>query len=312
MLNRFSVYLTFVYTFFFLASSLVFAESPNLLQKVKLSSTENQNKIILTFQGQYRGTVSLYFDSGLIRIGFPGTRFEKGLNKRVNNTFIRTLSFTQENRKMLMQILFANAKFRAERKISYQIEKNKIYISINKREEIKDESAVSALKADLLPESKIEKVYKPSDFSTLNLVKMLLALLLILLFIYSFLWVYKKFIVSKINLKKGKYAIKLSSSFHISPKQKIIILEINEKAYACGVTQDNITVISKVSDESFSRFISDYPVNGVASIDFAALKDQFENYKTQKCPVEEASSAKSQVRFANELLEKVKRLNPID
>lgn len=312
MLKRLCLYLGFIFSCLYFTSSLLFANTSNLLQKIELSSTESQNQIILTFEDLYKGTISLYFDSGIIQAGFPATHFKANLDKRVNNTFIRTISFTKENRKMLMQILFADSTYRAERRISHQIDKNKIFITINKKKEIADEGELDNLKLDLLPEKKDKKLYQPSNFSTLNLVKMLLALLLILIFIYSFLWFYKKFIVSKINLKKGKYAIKLSSSFHISPKQKIVILEINDKAYACGVTQDNITVISKVSDESFSQFISNYSVDGVASINFSDLKEQFEQYKSKKKKIDNTVKPSTQAKFSDELLAKVRRLNPID
>lgn len=297
-------------------TSVVFAESENYLKKVELIVSDSQNQIVLIFDKTYQGTVSPHFDSGIIQVGFPNTEFDTVENIRVNNGFLRNIYFSKENQKTIMQVLFADSTYKAIGQISYTFEQNKIFFNISKTKEKFEEQETGeleeSLKKELLPSSKLDKAYSSQDLSTVNIVKMLLTLLLVLALIYSFLWFYKKFFVSRINLKKGRYNISVSSAFHISPKQKIIILEINEKAYACGVTQDNITVISKVSDSSFSQFITGYSVEGVSSIDFSALKEQFETYKSKKQEVSHKVKQDKPLKFADELLTKVKQLKPID
>ena len=53
-------------------------------------------------------------------------------------------------------------------------------------------------------------------------------------------------------------------------------------------------------------------MDGVAAIDFSELKEQFEQYKSKKNKIEKEVKPGKQVKFADELMAKVKRLNPID
>ena len=49
---------------------------------------------------------------------------------------------------------------------------------------------------------------------------------------------------------QGNVRIRQVSSHHVGPKQKIIVFEMNERKFACGVTPTSINLIAELQDET--------------------------------------------------------------
>jgi flagellar biogenesis protein FliO len=54
---------------------------------------------------------------------------------------------------------------------------------------------------------------------------------------------------------QGNVRIRQVSSHHVGPKQKIIVFEMNERKFACGVTPTSINLIAELHDETDSEII---------------------------------------------------------
>ena len=142
---------------------------------------------------------------------------------------------------------------------------------------------------------------------------MLLALFAILLLFYLILWVYNRYFVSKFSFKKGDYSIKVSASYHLSPKQKILVIEVNDAAYVCGVTPQNISVMSQVTDNAFVDFLANYTPPKRKRVDFFELRAQYlESKKRQQLNQAASETKKPEDNFASEFVNRVKKLRPID
>ncbi|HEX7928428.1 MAG TPA: flagellar biosynthetic protein FliO, partial [bacterium] len=80
-----------------------------------------------------------------------------------------------------------------------------------------------------------------------SLATMIGALAVIVLALYGFLWVYKRFLGSRLSRFTGGVAFKQIASFAVGPRQRIVILEINGEMIACGVTPSQITFLTRLS-----------------------------------------------------------------
>jgi len=134
----------------------------------------------------------------------------------------------------------------------------------------------------------------------------------LLLCFYAMLWVYKRFFMSRFRYNTSRYDIKIISSFHIGPKQKILIMQIDGSVLAVGVTQNGINVISKITDNSFSEFLSLQKTGEEDEVDFAELRQGYKNYKYSMMEKEvHEESEPSKHGFADELLNRIKKMKPI-
>ena len=155
--------------------------------------------------------------------------------------------------------------------------------------------------------------YMAESSITTNIIKMLLALFAILIIFYLILWVYNRYFVSRFSFKKGDFNIKVSASYHLGPKQKILVIEVNDTAYVCGVTAQNINVMSKVTDNAFVDFLSNYAPSRGKNVDFFELRAQYlENKRNQQLEQKSNEAEKPKESFASEFVNRVKKLRPID
>ncbi len=76
------------------------------------------------------------------------------------------------------------------------------------------------------------------------------ALLLILLLIYGFVWMLRFFMNKKSFGNPTSEHIRLLSTTYIAPKKSVALLQVYEKAILIGVSEDSITTLTELSDES--------------------------------------------------------------
>jgi len=291
------------------------------LSAIEVSSDTNLENIILKFQTEYEGIPSINFEEGMVRVELPYTDFPPSLSyQSINNRFVQALRLGKEGKSTILEIQFADPNFQAIGLINYETEEGNLNLSIKKK---KDKSPEKTEKNTLTQAIKQAERAQSTSFLpgeyvadssvTTNIVKMLLALFVILIFLYMILWVYNRYFVSKFSFKKGDYAIKVSASYHLSPKQKILVIEVNDVAYVCGVTPQNISVMSKVTDNAFVDFLVNYRPTGRKNIDFFELRAEYQDSKKSKHLDEATPESKEPSQsFASELVNRVKKLRPID
>lgn len=289
---------------------------------IKVSSDSEQEHILLVFDQSLQNTPSpsLNFETGVLRVTLPKTLFtSQQANRRVNDRFIQGLQLNKEGNGSILEIQFANSEFDPIGRVSYKIEDQNLHIDINKKEVLPPSEIESG--NDLFQKINQQKTTQQNSFLegnfledsdiTTNIIKMVVALFFLLLFLYALLWLYNKFFVSKFRYNKGKYSIQVSASYHLSPKQKIVVMEVNDRAFACGVTPNQISVISEISDDSFMNFVSEIDLADKKTVNFGALRTQYlESRKQQE--EKKTQHVKGERSFSAELIKRVKKLRPLD
>jgi len=304
----------------FRAGLVVAQPSPKtqaLLIGLEVHSDSIQETILLKFQSPFGQIPSLNFDKGIVSITLPQTSLSLAAKDRVvNDRFLKSLSMASEGTSAILEIVFADSDFDATERISYQAVEDGLNITIQKT------GKISLLPAEPLPtvdSNQALSIRNPSLINhyftdnelTINIVKMLLALFFLLLLFYALLWAYNRFVLRRLKLKQGKYSIRVSSSYHLNPKQRIVVVEVNDAAYACGITPSQINVIAKVSGSSFTDFLSRLQLSPQAEVNFAELRTQYlasKQAETTKQVVEPMAEG----GFATELIGRIKKLKPLD
>lgn len=77
-----------------------------------------------------------------------------------------------------------------------------------------------------------------------SMVKMVLALVVIIGALYGVLFLYNRYYQPRLRRLTGSQAITQVASFHIGPRQRIVVLEIKGETVACGVTPNQITYLT--------------------------------------------------------------------
>lgn len=300
------------------STAVTASSSVNTIADIQVSSDASQEKIQLLFPTPYDESVSTDFESGMVQLTFPRTAFDPSLAfVNVNDRFVRSIRLVGIGDSTILEVRFADPAFDAIGMVREQAVGKQFTILINKKEKFKLDAPVAD---DLTvsdqsntaeePQSQFSRVSLLDSDMTINIVKMLVALFLLLLFFYLLLWAYNRFFATRFRFHKGDYDIKVSASYHINPKQKIIILEVNGIAYACGVTANTISVITRVSKEAFSDYLATLDLSDKREIRFADIRTQYLEAKRKKESLEDAVNADS--RFASELIQRIKNLKPLD
>jgi len=101
------------------------------------------------------------------------------------------------------------------------------------------------------------QVFQKEDDWTGSLMLSFLSLVLVLSLIFLLAYLYNRFLAGKFPATRGKLSIRMISSFHIAPRQKVVILEINGAYYACGATPNSINLLSQIDHPGDQDFLND-------------------------------------------------------
>lgn len=310
---------TLVFIFVLTCSTVLHATPAEYsISDIQITAGKDQEKIQLIFESEYGETVSTDFETGLVQLTLPNTTFDPSLAFiNVNDRFIRNIRLIGISNGSILEIHFADPEFDAIGMIKEGNQGESFDVLISKTTKFAIESPEEILKPQVAetdqssaPDSLSSSVSFLDSDMTINIVKMLVALFLLLVFFYLLLWAYNRFFATRFRFNKGKYDIKVSSSYHLSPKQKIVVLEVNGLAYACGVTANNISVISKVSRDSFSDYLSNLDLHNNKDISFAEIRMQYLQSKKKQETLQNSVSSDS--KFASELIQRIKNLKPLD
>jgi flagellar protein FliO/FliZ len=76
------------------------------------------------------------------------------------------------------------------------------------------------------------------------MVTMVVALVIIVAALYGVLFLYNRFFAHRLSRLAGGHSVKQLASFHIGPRQRVVVLEINGEIIACGVTPGQISYLT--------------------------------------------------------------------
>lgn len=79
-----------------------------------------------------------------------------------------------------------------------------------------------------------------------TLATMLVALVVVLAVFYGLVHLYNRFLGARLGPRGAGYPIRHLGSFHVGPKQRVVVLDINGEVVACGVTPHQISFLTRL------------------------------------------------------------------
>ena len=95
----------------------------------------------------------------------------------------------------------------------------------------------------------------PSQDWVETMVSLVLALFFVLILIYLIAYIYNRFFSGRFSSMQGKISVRQVSSYHVGPKQKIVVFEMSGRLFACGVTPTSINLIAELNDEKDQEYL---------------------------------------------------------
>ena len=270
-----------------------------VLKNIEVNSTDESKHISLEFDSEFTGEPLINFESGSISLRFDSVLTSPTLPKLIDtksHSIIKAIRAIQvpENKVFHLDILFKSSEYKTEFPL---ITRRGKYVYVGLNGNISSLPLLSS--TETLTREAEERVNKDQPISsnffgntnddaplknaseflpvanedwTVTMLTLVLALLVVLLLIYLIAYLYNRFFSGRFPSLQGTIRIKQVSSFHVGPKQKVIILDMNNRKYACGVTQTSINLITELKDErdqSFLEVISTDEKNDEIKIDQA-------------------------------------------
>ena len=292
----------FLFFFFALVGwSAVVQATPNLLQGIRLSSLPQVEQIQLEFAQNFQEEPIVNFEPGALNVRLLSTRLADTVQENFSpkeNTLIRSIRTSQptETDFIQLEIIFHNSRMALGNPeiirdgrflyldlqfLSLQNVELQALERAAETESILEEVGQKVREGDLFPstfskpsEAEVfaSRVAEPIENTPPNLVStmvtLVLALVFILLLIYLLAFLYNRFLAGKIPAFHSQIKIRQISTYHIGPKQKVIVLDINGQSFACGITPTSINLLTKVEDSKDQRFLSSLELqNGAINID---------------------------------------------
>ncbi len=114
-----------------------------------------------------------------------------------------------------------------------------------------------------------------------------LTLLAFLLFLYIILYLYQKLSSGKIG-SSGSLKIQVAATYHLGAKQKVVILQIEDRFFACGVTLQSINFLTEVGGAKDQAFLNDLSLTNGIQLE---ARSEFEQVlKAAQAPHQESPS----------------------
>ena len=253
-----------------------------VLKKIEVNSNDESNHVRLEFDGEYSGDPLINFESGSISFRFDSVRTSPTLPSLIDtksHSIIKAVRAIQvpETDIVHLDILLKSSGYKTEFPIITR-SGNNIYLGLNgnlasiaplsstetltreAEERVNnDQSLSSKISANSNDDALLKNAgdYLPlaNEDWTVTMLTLVLSLLFVLLLIYLIAYLYNRFFSGRFPSIQGAIRIKQVSSFHVGPKQKVIILDLNNRKFACGVTPSSINLIAELEDETDQSFL---------------------------------------------------------
>jgi len=261
---------------------LATASEVRILKNIELISLKSNEQVRLEFDGEFLGEPLINFESGSMSLRFSSVKADPNLpllTTSKDNPLIRAVraiqvpntnfvhldislrptqmqlshpDITRSGNYLLLGLRSNNSTtpplsntevLREE--IEERVKTDQSFTSTFAKES-PDEST-SILPGDLLP--------MPTRDWASTMLTLVLALLFVLLLIYSIAFLYNRFFSVRFTSIQGNLKIRQVSSYHVGPKQKILVFNMNGRIFACGVTPSSINLIAELHEETDQGFL---------------------------------------------------------
>lgn len=287
-----------------------------VLKNIEVNSNDESKHVRLEFDGEFTGEPLINFESGSISFRFDSVRTSPTLPSLIDtksHSFIKAVRAVQvpETDVVHLDILLKSSGYKSEYPVITR-SGNNIYLGLNgnlasmpplssteiltKEAEERvnnDQSLSSNFSANSTDDAALNNV---NDFLpiatedwTVTMLTLGLSLLFVLLLIYLIAYLYNRFFSGRFPSIQGAIRIKQVSSFHVGPKQKVIIFDMNNRKFACGVTPSTINLIAELEDETDQSFL--HVINTDEKNDEIKIDQARANYlKTRESDPQEVNS----------------------
>ena len=253
-----------------------------VLKNIEVNSNDESKHVRLEFDGEFSGEPLINFESGSISFRFDSVRTSPTLPSLIDtksHSIIKAVRAIQvpETDIVHLDILLKSSGYKTEFPVITR-SGNNIYLGLNANlasmpplsstetltreaeERVNnDQSLSSNFSANSNDDGLMKNAgdYLPiaNEDWTVTILTLVLSLLFVLLLIYLIAYLYNRFFSGRFPSIQGAIRIKQVSSFHVGPKQKVIILDMNNRKFACGVTQSSINLIAELEDETDQSFL---------------------------------------------------------
>ena len=287
-----------------------------VLKNIEVNSNDESKHVRLEFDGEFTGEPLINFESGSISFRFDSVRTSPTLPSLIDtksHSFIKAVRAVQvpETDVVHLDILLKSSGYKSEYPVITR-SGNNIYLGLNgnlasmpplssteiltKEAEERvnnDQSLSSNFSANSTDDAALSNA---NDFLpiatedwTVTMLTLVLSLLFVLLLIYLIAYLYNRFFSGRFPSIQGAIRIKQVSSFHVGPKQKVIIFDMNNRKFACGVTPSTINLIAELEDETDQSFL--HAINTDEKNDEIKIDQARANYlKTSESDPQEVNS----------------------
>ena len=266
----------FLLVFWFSCFLLVFASNVKILKKIEVFSYKDSEQVRLEFNETFLRKPKINFESGLINIYLDSVNKDSQLPLEIiskRNSLIKSIltiqtpktefvhliiklnSFLEVLEEPIIQhsgrnlvLTFHNSKYK-----SPKLSSTEILIEEMEHRVKKDHSFPSTFSKVSKSLSNPERV---GDISTVQLddwgdtiLTLVVSLGFVLLLIYLIAFLYNRFFRGRFSGMEEKITIRQLSSYHVGPKQKVIVFDLNGRQFACGVTPHSINLIAELFDK---------------------------------------------------------------
>ena len=257
-----------------------------VLKDIEVNSRDESEHVRLEFDGEFSGEPLINFESGSISFRFDSVRTSPTLPSLIDiksHSIIKAVRAIQvpETDIVYLDILLKSSEYKTKYPVITR-RGNNIFLGLNgnlasmpplsstetltreAEERVNnDQSFSSKISANSNDVALLKNAgdYLPienEDWSV-TMLTLVLSLLFVLLLIFLIAYLYNRFFSGRFPSIQGAIRIKQVSSFHVGPKQKVIILDMNNRKFACGVTPSSINLISELegdTDQSFLHVIN--------------------------------------------------------
>ena len=266
------------------ASWIVLASATEVrtLKNIEVITLENSEQVRLEFDGEFLGDPLINFESGSISLRLGSVHTDPALpliTVPESDSLIKAVRTVQvPNTEFVhLDILLRSSRVElGHPKITHS--GNSLILSLHG-----NISAYPALSNTKFLTAEIEKRVNtdpsfPSTFSKVSVAEssaeqvndifpmpvqdwaetiltLVLSLLFVLLLIYLLAYLYNRFFSGRFSGMQGNIHIRQVSSYHVGPKQKVIVFDMNGRMFACGVTPTSINLIAELHDETDQEFL---------------------------------------------------------
>ena len=253
-----------------------------VLKNIEVNSHDESKHVRMEFDGEFSGEPLINFESGSISFRFDSVRTSPTLPSLIDiksHSIIKAVRAIQvpETDIVYLDILLKSSEYKTKYPVITR-RGNNIFLGLNgnlasmpplsstetltreAEERVNnDQSLSSKISANSNDGALLKNAgdYLPivnEDWSV-TMLTLVLSLLFVLLLIFLIAYLYNRFFSGRFPSIQGAIRIKQVSSFHVGPKQKVIILDMNNRKFACGVTPSSINLIAELEDETDQSFL---------------------------------------------------------